>query len=50
MRILLIEDDTILGAAIRDHIAADNHSVDWMMDDRIAVLAPLKQAGRSNLI
>jgi len=31
MRILLIEDDTILGAAIRDHIAADNHSVDWVM-------------------
>jgi two-component system OmpR family response regulator len=30
MRILLIEDDTILGAAIRDHIAADNHSVDWV--------------------
>ncbi|MEI7598471.1 MAG: response regulator transcription factor [Aestuariivirga sp.] len=31
MRILLIEDDTILGAAIRDQIAADGHSVDWVM-------------------
>lgn len=29
MRILLIEDDTALGAAIRDQIAADGHSVDW---------------------
>ena len=31
MRILLIEDDTVLGAAIRDQIAADGHSVDWVM-------------------
>ena len=30
MRILLVEDDTILGAAVRDHIVADNHSVDWV--------------------
>lgn len=30
MRILLIEDDTILGAAVRDHIAADGHSADWV--------------------
>jgi two-component system OmpR family response regulator len=30
MRILLVEDDTILGAAVRDHIAADSHSVDWV--------------------
>jgi len=29
MRVLLIEDDTILGKAVRDHIAA-NHSVDWV--------------------
>jgi len=31
MRILLIEDDTVLGAAVRDQIAADGHSVDWMI-------------------
>ncbi len=31
MRILLIEDDTVLGAAVNDQIAADGHSVDWMM-------------------
>lgn len=30
MRILLIEDDTILGAAIRDQIVCDCHSVDWV--------------------
>ncbi len=30
MRILLIEDDHVLGAAVRDQIAADGHSVDWM--------------------
>tara|TARA_R110002110_G_scaffold18688_6_gene78335 strand:- start:5089 stop:5748 length:660 start_codon:yes stop_codon:yes gene_type:complete len=29
MRVLLIEDDTVLGAAVRDQIAADGHSVDW---------------------
>lgn len=31
MRILLIEDDSALGAAVRDQIAADGHSVDWML-------------------
>lgn len=30
MRILLIEDDTVLGAAIHDQIAADGQSVDWV--------------------
>lgn len=30
MRILLIEDDTTLGAAVRDQIIADSHSVDWV--------------------
>jgi two-component system OmpR family response regulator len=30
MRILLVEDDTILGAAVRDHIVAASHSVDWV--------------------
>lgn len=31
MRILLIEDDTVLGEATRDQIAGDGHSVDWVM-------------------
>ena len=30
MRVLFVEDDHILGAAIRDHIVASGHSVDWM--------------------
>ena len=30
MRILLVEDDMVLGAAVRDQIAADAHSVDWV--------------------
>lgn len=30
MRILLVEDDTVLGAAVRDHIVSDGHSVDWV--------------------
>lgn len=30
MRILLIEDDTVLGAAVRDQIAGDGHSADWV--------------------
>jgi len=29
MRILLIEDDAVLGAAVRDQVAADGQSVDW---------------------
>ncbi|WP_439154404.1 response regulator transcription factor [Yoonia sp.] len=35
MRILLIEDDTTLGGAIRDQIAGDGHSPDWVtrLDD-----------------
>ena len=35
MRILLVEDDTILGMAVRDHVAADGHTVDWVkrLDD-----------------
>ncbi|RWM05379.1 response regulator transcription factor [Mesorhizobium sp.] len=30
MRILLIEDDSVLGAAVRDQIAGDGHSIDWV--------------------
>ena len=30
MRILLIEDDTVLGAAVRDQLTADGHSADWV--------------------
>jgi len=30
MRVLLIEDDPTLGGAVRDQIAADAHTVDWV--------------------
>lgn len=29
MRVLLIEDDPLLGEAVRDHIASQGHAVDW---------------------
>ena len=30
MRVLVIEDDQVLGEAVRDHVAASGHGVDWM--------------------
>jgi two-component system, OmpR family, response regulator len=30
LRILLIEDDELIGGAVRDHIAATTHAVDWV--------------------
>ena len=32
MRALLIEDDRTLGEAVRDHVSADGHAVDWTLD------------------
>jgi two-component system OmpR family response regulator len=32
MRILLIEDDAVLGPAVREHLTADAHAVDLVMD------------------
>ena len=29
MRVLLVEDDAVLGAAVRDAVAAEGHAVDW---------------------
>lgn len=41
MRVLLIEDDHVLGAAIRDHVLSTGHAVDWMrrIDDARLALA-----------
>lgn len=35
MRVLLVQEDHILGSAIRNHIGADGHDVDWVrrLDD-----------------
>lgn len=40
VRILLIEDDKVLGMAVRDQIATDGHSVDWVerLDEARAAL------------
>ncbi|MEO8241941.1 MAG: response regulator transcription factor [bacterium] len=32
MRVLLVEDDRAIGGAVRDHIAAAGHAVDWARD------------------
>jgi two-component system OmpR family response regulator len=40
LRVLLIEDDHVLGAAIRDHVLSIGHAVDWMQridDARLAL-------------
>ncbi|SFR40240.1 response regulator transcription factor [Litoreibacter janthinus] len=41
MRILLIEDDAVLGGAVQDQIVAGGHSVDWVkrLDDAEVALA-----------
>ncbi len=41
MRVLLIEDDYVLGEAVRDHIASLGYGVDWMkrLDDAREALA-----------
>lgn len=41
MRILLIEDDYVLGEAVRDHVARDGNGVDWLrrLDDANDALA-----------
>ena len=42
LRVLLVEDNEILGEAVRDHVAAADHAVDWMktLDDaRISLRA-----------
>ncbi len=36
MRILLVEDDTAIGGAVRDHAIAEGHAVDWARDLAVA--------------
>jgi len=44
LRILLVEDDHILGSAVRDHIAALGHGVDWMqrLDDATLAMSTVQ--------
>ena len=39
MRLLLIEDDDILGEGLRDYLRAEGHAVDWFRDLRQAEAA-----------
>jgi CheY-like chemotaxis protein/protein tyrosine phosphatase (PTP) superfamily phosphohydrolase (DUF442 family) len=39
VRILLVEDDAILGDALRDHVAAEGWDVDWVVDLQAATRA-----------
>lgn len=44
MRVLLIEDDHVLGEAVRDHVISRGHSVDWVtrLDDGRLSLSTVK--------
>jgi len=48
MRVLLIEDDALLGAAVRDHVLAEGHAVDWVM--RLAEAEDCRAVATYNLI
>lgn len=48
MRVLLIEDDRVIGAAIRDQIMADGHSVDWVQ--RLDAARDAQAGARHDLI
>jgi two-component system OmpR family response regulator len=37
--VLLVEDNLIIGNALRDHVAADGWAVDWSLDLRSAIAA-----------
>ncbi len=44
MRVLLVEDDHVLGEALRDHVAAAGHAVDWFKTLNDAMAATLTMA------
>jgi two-component system response regulator QseB len=39
MRILLVEDDAMIGAAVREGLQDDGYAVDWLQDGAAAELA-----------
>lgn len=49
MRLLLVEDDDMLGEAVRDGLRQDGHVVDWLQDGR-AALAALSTASFSAVV
>lgn len=48
MRVLLVEDDTLLGPAVRDQISADGHSVDWVQ--RLTEATEMRQVVSFDLV
>jgi len=48
LRILLVEDDPLIGGAVRDHAAADGHAVDWART--LAEAAELRDVAAYELI
>ncbi|MDE1997009.1 MAG: response regulator [Rhizobiaceae bacterium] len=42
MRVLLVEDNAIIGNAVRDHLRAEGWEVDWAMDLQSARMAVAK--------
>ncbi len=48
LRILLVEDDGTIGEAVRDHVAASSHAVDWVRT--IADAAAVREAVEYGLI
>ena len=44
LRVLSIEDDEVLGSAVRDQIVADGHSVDWSGGSTMRVTIWVSQA------
>jgi two-component system OmpR family response regulator len=49
MRILLIEDEPVLGEAVATHLKRSGHGVDWVqrLDDAEAASAPSTMASSS---
>lgn len=39
MRVLLVEDDTMIGSAVRKGLLAEQYAVDWMQDGQLASAA-----------
>ena len=39
MRLLLVEDDPMIGASVQNGLRQDGHSVDWVRDGAAAELA-----------
>jgi two-component system OmpR family response regulator len=48
LRILLVEDDPLIGGAVRDHAAAEGHAVDWARN--LADAAALRDVAEFGLI